>query len=464
MRRTRILATIGPASRSADAIRELLEAGVDAFRLNFSHGLASEHASTCRTIRAVAQELGRHVAVLQDLGGPKIRVGTLSEPLHLAPGDLVTIEHGTFVGTGSRVPCAFDALFTSVSAGDTLRVDDGRIGLVVDAAVPGRLATRVLDGGLLQSGKGINVPSAVIKTSALTDKDRADLAAGIEMGVDLVALSFVQTAEDLVTARQAAEALGGRGLPIIAKIEKPQAVDHLDEILNVADGLMVARGDLGVEIPLETVPTAQRRIVMAARRRGLPVILATEVLESMRQQPRPTRAEVTDAAHAVGEGVDAIMLSGETAVGQYPVRAVSVLDAVIREAERASGLSPAPVPQGGVWSAHGMALGEAAVALAGSARAKAVVALTRAGKTARLLAAMRPSAAIIAVTPNAHVAGQLSLVWGVTPVVTDHRGIGHVRDALVSQGLLALGDVVVFVSIAGSLGHEHINFVHVEEV
>ena len=464
MRRTRILATIGPASNSVESVRALMAAGVDAFRLNFSHGTRETHRATCRMIREVARSADRPIAVLQDLGGPKIRVGVLEEPLTLVPGQRVTIARGSFVGTGGRIPCAFDALFSSVAAGHALRIDDGRIGLLVETAAADSLVARVVDGGLLQSGKGINLPSSVVKTSALTEKDREDLAAGIEMGVDLVALSFVQTAEDVVAAREAARSLGAPSMPIIAKIEKPQAVDCLDAILEVAQGLMIARGDLGVEIPLETVPTVQRRVVMAARRRGLPVILATEVLESMRTQPRPTRAEVTDAAHAVGECVDTIMLSGETAVGQYPIRAVEVLDAVVREAEQAGGVGPRVVPAGSGWSPHSLALGEAAVALATSAHAKAIVALTRAGKTARLLAAMRPQSAIVAVTPNEHVAGQLSLVWGVTSIVTDHRGIGHVRDLLVEQGHAAPGDVVVFVSVAAALGHEHINFVHVEEV
>jgi pyruvate kinase len=284
------------------------------------------------------------------------------------------------------------------------------------------------------------------------------------MGVDLVAVSFVQCAQDLIDVRQAADALGASNLPLVAKIEKPQAVERIEEILDVSDGLMVARGDLGVEIPLETVPTVQKRIVAAARRRGVPVILATQVLESMRTEPRPTRAEVTDAAHAVGERVDAIMLSGETAAGQYPVRAVSVLDAVIREAERASIDGVASVPEGASWSAHGRALCEAAVALAASAQATAILAMTRKGKTARLLAAMRPNSNILAVTPDRHVAAQLALVWGVTPVVTDHRAVGLVRRALIERKILSAGDVIVFVSAHATLGHENINFVHVEKV
>jgi pyruvate kinase len=464
MRRTRILATIGPASNNAGTIRALLDAGADAFRLNFSHGNRTDHAATCRLIRDVAAAAGREVAVLQDLGGPKIRIGPMAEPALLSPGGRLTIERGEFQGTAARVACSFGALFSSVAPGDRLLIDDGRLELTVEDVAADRIVATVVAGGILHSGKGINVPTASVRTSALTDKDRADLAAGISMGVDLVAVSFVQCAQDLIDVRQAADALGASNLPLVAKIEKPQAVERIEEILDVSDGLMVARGDLGVEIPLETVPTVQKRIVAAARRRGVPVILATQVLESMRTEPRPTRAEVTDAAHAVGERVDAIMLSGETAAGQYPVRAVSVLDAVIREAERASIDGVASVPEGASWSAHGRALCEAAVALAASAQATAILAMTRKGKTARLLAAMRPNSNILAVTPDRHVAAQLALVWGVTPVVTDHRAVGLVRRALIERKILSAGDVIVFVSAHATLGHENINFVHVEKV
>jgi pyruvate kinase len=284
------------------------------------------------------------------------------------------------------------------------------------------------------------------------------------MGVDLVAVSFVQSKQDLLRARAVAVDAGAPSLPIIAKIEKPQAVEAIEEILDVSDGLMVARGDLGVEIPLETVPAAQKRIILAARRRGVPVILATQVLESMRTEPRPTRAEVTDAAHAVDERVDTIMLAGETAAGQFPVKAVAVLDSIIREAERMITGTSGSAPQGGPWTVHARALCEAAAAMADSTDVKALVAMTRAGKTARLLAAMRPNAPIFAITPNRQTAAALALVWGVTPVLTDRRAIGSVRGILTMRELVTSGDVLVFVSVHSSLGHENINFVHVEEV
>jgi pyruvate kinase len=441
-----------------------MTAGADAFRLNFSHGTHESHAATCRRIREAASALGRNTAIVQDLGGPKIRTGPVAEPMLLAPGDALAIERGEFVGEPGRVSCSFAALFESVSAGDRLLVDDGRLELEVTDVHPGRLSTTVVIGGVLQSNKGINVPHVSLRTSALTDKDREDLDAGVRMGVDLVAVSFVQTARDLEDARAAAAAAGAPGLPIIAKIEKPQAVDAIEEIITVSDGLMVARGDLGVEVPLETVPAVQKRIILAARRRGVPVILATQVLESMRTEPRPTRAEVTDAAHAVDERVDAIMLAGETAAGQYPIRAVSVLASIIVEAEKMFTDSGSLVPEGLRWSPHGRALCEAAVALADSAGAAALIAMTRAGKTARLLAAMRPNARILAVTPSQQTAAALALVWGVTPVITEHRAIRSVRTTLAERGLVAAGDVIVFVSAHSSLGHENINFTHVERV
>ncbi len=284
------------------------------------------------------------------------------------------------------------------------------------------------------------------------------------MGVDLVALSFVQSADDVRTARAATVAAGAPALPIIAKIEKPGAVDALDDILQVADGLMVARGDLGVEMPLETLPAVQKTIVRAARRRGVPVILATQVLESMRFEPRPTRAEVTDAAHGVDEGVDAIMLAGETSIGQYPVRAVSMLDAIMREAERA--LETVRRDNGPATSGteHGRALCEAAVTLAERSRAAAIVAVTESGHTARLLASLRPSVRILAGTAQASTAASLALVWGVTTFVTPQTGLPALRQVLVSRALVPAGATVVFVAMRPTLGRDGANYVHVERL
>ena len=464
MRRTRILATVGPASQSDEMIAALLSAGTDAFRLNFSHGTREAHADTCRRIRAAATAAGRTTAILQDLAGPKFRVGEIPAPLALAAGDALAIEQGHAAGDAGRVTCDMPSLFTSVPAGARLLLDDGRIELEVTTVTPGRLETRVITGGMLESRKSINVPGVALRASALTPKDADDLRAGIAMGVDLVAVSFVQTADDLRAVRAAAAAAGAPDLPLIAKIEKPQAVESIDEILGVADGLMVARGDLGIEVPLETLPAVQRRLIDAARRRGVPAIVATQVLESMRLAPRPTRAEVTDAAHAVDQGADGILLAGETAIGQYPVQAVSMLDAIIREAERAAVTTPRPGSGPGAAGDHARALCEAAVALADETRADAIVAVTGAGTTARLLAALRPRARILAATPNAATAARLTLVWGVTPVITSGAVLPAVRDALLGQGLVPAGTVVVFVSIHPILGREDANFIHIERL
>jgi pyruvate kinase len=282
----------------------------------------------------------------------------------------------------------------------------------------------------------------------------------------VVALSFVQAPDDVAQAREAARAAGAPDIPIIAKIERPSAVDRIDEIVAVSDGIMVARGDLGIELPLETLPAVQRRVLLAARRRGIPVIVATEVLESMRSSPRPTRAEVTDAAHAVDEGADAIMLSGETAVGRHPVRVVATLAAIIEQAERAGLLSGAlVVPHDDlIASRHGLALCEAAVALADRAGASAIVAVTKAGMTPRLLSALRPAARIIAATPRESTAARLGLVWGVTPVLTGASDLPAVRDTLLSRRLVAEGDTIVFVAMHASLGREAANFLIVERM
>lgn len=464
MRRTRILVTLGPASNTPKTIRALIEAGADAFRLNFSHGTAVDHATSCGYIREAARATGREIAVLQDLGGPKIRTGALAAPFVLREGDTLVIGKGDAPGAPGRVSCEFDGLFTSVAVGQRLLLDDGRIELEVDAVAPTELKTRVITGGLLDAHKGINLPGVVLRTSALTPKDLEDLRAGIAMGVDLVALSFVQSADDVRTARAAAAAAGAQDVPIIAKIEKPGAVESIDEILKVADGLMVARGDLGVELPIQTLPAVQKRLVLAARRRGVPVILATQVLESMRLEARPTRAEVTDAAHAVDEGVDAIMLAGETSVGMYPVRSVAMLDAIIREAETTIDPASRVVPDSLAGAEHGRALCEAAVTLADRARATAIVAVTEGGRTALVLASLRPAARILAATGDARIAARVSLVWGVTPVVTGDTNLAAVRDVLIARGLVPSGAAVVFVSIRPTLGRDGANFVHVEQL
>jgi len=469
MRRTKIIATLGPATVDGSVLGGLIAAGADACRLNFSHGTAEEHAAACRAVRSQAHAMGRQILVLQDLAGPKIRTGRLSEPVILLAGSEVVIDLGDEEGGPGRITSPFAPLFSSVAPGQRLLLDDGRLELTVTRVEPGRLVTSVVEGGVLESRKGITAPGAVVQTSALTPKDHVDLKAGVAMGVDAVALSFVQSPEDVVRARAAAAAAGAADMPIIAKIERPSAVDHIDAIVAVSDGIMIARGDLGIEMPLERVPAVQRRILLAARRRGVPVIVATEVLESMRLSSRPTRAEVTDATHAVDEGADAIMLSGETAVGRHPVRVVATLAAIVEQAERdmalAGGHGGIPVaPDAVIASRHGLALCEAAVALAHRAGATAIVAVTKKGMTPRLLAALRPAARIIAATPNVQTAARLALVWGVTPMLTPAATLPAVREMLLAHALVPAGDTIVFVAMHAALGREADNFLVVERM
>jgi len=461
MRHTKIIATVGPASDSSALLTELVAAGVDVFRLNFSHGTQDSQAQAFKRAREAARGAKRHVAIMQDLAGPKIRTGRLAggNPVKLVEGAELRLEAGDGEGDSRRLFTAYAPLFAAVRPGDRLLLDDGRIELAVQGLDGSGLSVRVVNGGELGERKGIAAPGVPLSSSALTDKDVADLRFGLELGVDLVALSFVQTGDDIRRAREVMREMG-RQASVIAKIEREAAVDHLDDILHEADGIMVARGDLGLELPFERVPTVQKLLVRRSRERGLPVIVATQVLESMRTEPRPTRAEVSDAANAVEEGVDAIMLAGETAVGQFPVRAVMTLDAVLREAERTlpdeTMIEPAVDP---TRASHGRALCDAAVTLARSGQADAIVAVTRHGKTARLLSALRPKAPIYAATDSRPVAERLALQWGVVPIVCAVGSEEEVERAIVGCGAIDAKSVVVFVNVSPDLAQPHANFV-----
>lgn len=465
MRHTKIVATVGPASDTPEILQQLLAAGVDVFRQNFSHGTQASHARTYERIREAARVADRHVAIMQDLSGPKIRTGPLpgSDPMMLRDGDELRIGIGDRPGSPGQVFTPYAELIDSARPGDRLLLDDGRIELRVVSNEPSALATVVVNGGPLGANKGINAPGVALPASSVTEKDARDLLFGLELGVDFVALSFVQTAADL---RRAREVMAGvpRRVPLIAKIERPAAMQNLAEILDCAQGVMVARGDLGLEMPLEQVPRIQKQIIRLARRAGRPAIVATQVLESMRTEPRPTRAEVSDAANAVDEGADAIMLAGETAVGAYPVRAVQMLDAVIRDAEQAPSTEPVVPDVDRTGSRHGRALCEAAVTLARAGQADAIVAVTREGKTARLLASLRPSAPVFAATQSAEVAGTLALFWGVTPVMTSEREFESLERHLIAQRLVAPRSVVVFINVSPELNRSDANFLNVQRI
>jgi pyruvate kinase len=468
MRHTKIIATVGPATDSDAMLDALIAAGTDIVRLNFSHGTHDTHAATFARVRAAALRAKREVAVLQDLGGPKIRTGPLAGPgpLRVQVGDTLRIATGDFPGGPGRLSTTFDGLARSVRPGDRLLLADGLVELRVETTDGTEIETTVVEGGEIGEHKGINAPGIPLPASAVTAKDADDLAFGLELGVDMVAVSFVQSAADL---RQARQLMGASGVPLVAKLERPQAIEHLDEILGVCEAVMVARGDLGLEMPLERVPRAQKEITRRARRCGIPVIVATQVLESMTIEARPTRAEVNDAANAVEDGVDAIMLAGETAVGAYAARAVQTLDAIIRDAEAApppeAGIRPHRVGDGD----HAQAICEAAVTLANRGDAQAIVAVTRGGGTARRLSALRPAAPIIATTDHEHTARRLTLHWGVIPVCTD---IGEnvasagmlIGEQLVARGFVARGAAIVLVSISADLTRADANYLKLQRL
>lgn len=463
MRHTKIIATIGPATDADSEVDALLAAGVDVFRINFSHGTRDGHRRMWERVRARAARAGRIVALLQDLAGPKIRIGALADgpSVDIATGATLRIATGEFLGSAERVSTTFAPLASAVSPGDQLMLDDGRIALRVVDSNGSEIVTRVEHGGALGERKGISARGVDFPLSALTERDVADLVYGLTLGVDFVGLSFVQTGDDLRRAREVATRAGVNDVALVAKIERPQAVEHFDDILDAADGVMVARGDLGLEIPLEQVPRVQKDLTRRARAAAVPVIVATEVLDTMRRAPRPTRAEVSDAANAVGDGVDAIMLSGETAVGSYPALAVQTLDEVIRDAERSP---PSLVAGGEVGHRHGRALCEAAVTLAATAEASAIVAVTRSGATARQLAALRPHIQIHAVTDQAIVARRLAMVRGVAPVVVsaDLLATDALKQELVARRTVAAGEAVAFVRVHDELSLADANFVELQ--
>jgi len=470
VRHTKIVATLGPATDTDATIEALVAAGVDVFRLNFSHGTHDGHAAIYARVRRAADRAGRVVAVMQDLSGPKIRTGPLAggRAIPVVTGSALHIATGDFIGTAGRVSTGYAELARAVRPADTLLLDDGRIELRVESTDGAEIRTTVVNGGELGEHKGINAPGVPLPVSAITDKDVADLRFGLGLGMDLVALSFVQAAADVRRAREVLAEAGSREVPLVAKLERPQALEHLDEILREADAVMVARGDLGLELPLEQVPRMQKEITHRARLLGLPVIVATQVLESMRTEPRPTRAEVSDAANAVDSGADAIMLSGETAIGAFPVRAVQALDAIIRDAETTSVPPAGPFP-GLPGPVAARALSEAAATLARAGEVDAIVAVTREGMTPRLLAALRPEAPIFAATDRAGVARRLTLYRGVTPVVVqfaDDSDATRARVAgeLLARGLVKSGGIVVFVSINPDLSRTDANFLKLQRL
>ncbi len=418
--RTRIVATIGPACSSKARLRELVRAGVDVFRLNFSHGTADQHRQYVKDIRSISKELGTGVAILQDLPGPKLRVGAIDGSVaRLRTGSKVTLCEGRRTGDAERLFVQTSGALRRVGVGKIVRLADGHIDLKVLSRRDGELLCRVLNGGTLRASQGLHLPGGTAGVRAFTRQDRAHLELGLELGVDAVAISFVRDAEDIRRVWKFTQARGARPF-VIAKIERTEAMANLDEILDVCSGVMVARGDLGIELGVESVPLAQKRITRAALRRHRPVITATQMLESMIERPHPTRAEVSDIANAVLEGTDALMLSGETAVGRYPGSAVATLVRVARELEGAPSqsrlvdqrLDPAGGPE-----RPAEATSRAARVAARSVQAEAMVAFTHSGRTVRLVSSQRPQRRLIGVTPNVDTWRRMRFFWGVEPML-----------------------------------------------
>jgi pyruvate kinase len=454
MRRAKIVATIGPASSSPERIRALVKAGMDAIRLNMSHGTRETHTETIKNGRAAASELNYPLAILLDLSGPKIRTRSLKDhrAVYLEDGQKLTITTREIEGDSSIVSINYMNLPQDVKAGDRILLADGLIELRVEKVEGNDVVCRVINGGELGENKGVNLPGMKLSVPSLTEKDRADLSFGLEQQVDYIALSFVRSARDCIDAKSLIEQLG-LNVPLIAKIEKREALDDLDNIIDVCDGVMVARGDLGVETTVESVPFHQKQIISKANAAEKLVITATQMLESMTHEPRPTRAEASDVANAILDGTDGAMLSAETAIGKYPVEAVETMSRIISFTETYcdTGDRIRELIHGmrtGQSGQEGRAIAEAAVFAADELRAELIVVFSKTGKMARHIAALRPAQRIIAFTPLERAYNALSAVWGIEPHMLDFSGRGaellaRSEEALIKQGLVSRGETIV---------------------
>lgn len=449
MRRAKIVCTLGPAVESAEKVNHLIAAGMNMARLNLSHGGYEEHQARLDLVRAAAKEQGRAVAILVDLQGPKIRLARFSHgPHELARGDIFTITTDEVEGTKERVGTTYKGLPGDCKAGDRILIDDGKVTVEVLEVKGNDVITKVIEPGAVSNNKGINLPGVAVSVPALSEKDIEDLRWGLKAGADFIALSFVRNAEDISGVHQIMDEVGIR-VPVIAKIEKPQAVDNLEAIIDAFDGIMVARGDLGVELPIEDVPLVQKRCVELARESAKPVIVATQMLDSMISNSRPTRAEATDCANAVLDGADALMLSGETSVGDFPIEAVQTMARIIEKTEeggldRIRPLSHTPRTKGGAITNAARQVGE----IVG---AKFLVAFTKSGDSARRMARLRSHIPILALTPDTGTYNRLALTWGVEPMLapmvnhTDEM-VKQVDSILLHSQRAVEGEVVMIVA------------------
>lgn len=450
MRKTKIVCTIGPSSESLANIKKLIHAGMNVARLNFSHGNFEEHEKRIQVIRQAAQELKQTVAILLDTKGPEIRTGKLTvEPIELVQDEYITLTTDCIIGDKDRVYVTYKGLASDVKVGSTILIDDGLIGLTVMEIKGADIVCKIVNGGSIKSNKGINVPGVKISLPGITDKDAQDICFGIEQGVDFIAASFVRKASDVLEIRELLGQHQATHIQIISKIENQEGVINLDEILAISDGLMVARGDLGVEIPAEEVPLMQKKIIKKCNFAGKPVITATQMLDSMQRNPRPTRAEASDVANAIFDGTDAIMLSGETAAGKYPVESVLTMSCIAEKAESAFEyreilLKKSAKQQVTITDAIGQAVANTALDL----QAKAIISSTQTGYTARMVSKYRPQAPIVAVTSSEQVMRSLALVWGVTPIKGEQAtSTDEMFDAAINgclkTGIVAKGDLVI---------------------
>ncbi|WP_345497034.1 pyruvate kinase [Nocardia callitridis] len=466
MRRTKIVCTLGPATATEDRIRELVESGMDVARLNFSHGEHADHADNYKKVRQAGDHLGRAVGVLADLQGPKIRLGRFVDGRTVwATGEEVRITVDEIDGTHDRVSTTYDQLARDAKPGDRLLVDDGKVGLTVTGVEGNDVVCRVTEGGPVSNNKGVSLPGMDVSVPALSEKDIEDLEFALKLGVDFIALSFVRSPSDIELVHDVMDRVGRR-VPVIAKLEKPEAIDNLEAIVLAFDAVMVARGDLGVELPLEQVPIVQKRAIQMARENAKPVIVATQMLESMIENSRPTRAEASDVANAVLDGADAVMLSGETSVGAYPIETVRtmarIVHAVETESTQVPPLTHVPRTKRGVISYAARDIGE-------RLNAKALVAFTQSGDTVRRLARLHTPLPLLAFTPLPEVRSQLTLTWGtetfiVPTVETTDAMIHQVDVSLLSMDRYQKGDLVVIVagSPPGTVGST--NLVHVHRI
>lgn len=464
-RRAKIICTIGPASASRETIARLIRGGMDVARLNFSHGDHAFHRRAVALVRREEARLGRPVAVLMDLQGIKIRTGRMrGGAVELRRGREVLIYPGDGEGDGERIYISYPGILSDAGPGHRILLDDGLMELRVTGRRRGALMARVVEGGVLRDKKGVNLPGMRIRIESFTKKDRADLELGLSLGVDYVAVSFVREASDIAKVRKWIRARGG-DVPLIAKIEKPEALQNIDAILSEADGLMVARGDLGVEVPAEDVPLIQKMLIEKTNSRGKLVITATQMLESMTAHPRPTRAEVTDVANAVIDGSDALMLSAETSSGRYPVEALRMMDRIIRKTE-SERHPPFSYVMGNTFSE---AVARAAAGAASDIGARFIAAFTQSGFTGRLVSKCRPRVPVLAFTPSEAVRRRMCLYWGVTPrymrpLKSTDALFGEVDSALLSEGLVRPGDSVVVTASAPILGQGKTNVLKLQRV